>query len=136
MTERTSKPAPGSGNPRPQGAAASRGDSARRRASHPLLGAFPLSVMTLAAFLVVFALMMARLTAGKDPALHVGTPSALVETTSAGGSLRTRASGAAAGTGGAVSVAPAAAGEGAGQTSPAIVTRTSGVAGTGVGRDD
>lgn len=133
--QQASKAAPGRGTPGPQGAPASRGSSARRRASHPLLGAFPLTVMTLAAFLVVFTLMMARLTAGADPALRHGSTSALVEPASAGSPLRTRASGAAAGASGAASAVPAAAGESSGQTTQAILTRTSG-AGGGVGRDD
>lgn len=136
MTEQASKPAPGSGTPRPQGATAGRGDSTRRRASHPLLGAFPLSVMTLAVFLVVFAVIAARLTAGKDPALlRAGTQSALVERVSGGAPLRTHTSGAAA-TGGNGSAVPAVAGEGSAQSTPAIVTRASGVAGAGGGRDD
>jgi hypothetical protein len=94
------------------------------RRSHPLLGAFPLAVMTLATFMVLFTLMMARLTAGKDPALQGrGTAATLVagaRTTT----LTTRASGAVAGTG----VRQASA-QGASTTAPAIITRTSGVGG-------
>jgi hypothetical protein len=41
-----------------------------KRSAHPLLGVFPLAVFTLATFLVVSALLMARLTAGADPALR------------------------------------------------------------------
>lgn len=35
--------------------------------THPLLGRFPLAVIALAAVVVIFALMMARLHAGADP---------------------------------------------------------------------
>jgi hypothetical protein len=42
---------------------------APRPIGHPLLGAFPLAVMTLATFFVVFTILMARLQSGMDPAL-------------------------------------------------------------------
>ncbi len=45
------------------------GSRGRRRERHPLLGAFPLSVLTLATFLVVLAVLAARLQSGSDPAL-------------------------------------------------------------------
>lgn len=107
--------------------------SARVRSSHPLLGAFPLAVMTLATFLVLFTLMMARLTAGADPALRAGGASSLVETASGGSPLRTRASG---GGASAATAVPVAASEGSSSTSPAVVTRSSGAASAGVSRDD
>lgn len=98
--------------------------------SHPLLRAFPLAVMTLATFLVVFTLMMARLTAGADPALRSSaqTSSSLVEGSSASVAT-TRTSGAAAQSG----VTVPAAAEGASATTPAIATRTSGT--TRIGDD-
>jgi hypothetical protein len=93
---------------------------------HPLLGAFPLVVMTLATFLVVFTLMMARLSAGADPAAHVGTSISLGVARSGVGAVRTRASG------GGESAAAAVPAAGSGESSarmPAAVTRTSGAAG-------
>jgi hypothetical protein len=94
---------------------------------HPLLGAFPLVVMTLATFLVVFTLMMARLSAGADPAVHVGTSISLGVARSGAGAVRTRASG------GGESPAAATPAAGSGESSapiPVVVTRTSGAAGT------
>lgn len=47
------------------------------RQAHPLTRAFPLTMMTVAAFVVAFAILMARLHAGVDPALlsrRAGTP--------------------------------------------------------------
>lgn len=107
------------------------------RHSHPLLNAFPLAVMTLATFLVVFALLMARLTAGVDPALRTGASSALVRENASGSAVRTRASTAAA-TGGAAgaNATPIAASEGSSGTAPAIVTSSSGARGSGRGGDD
>jgi hypothetical protein len=59
-----------------------RGKSARTQSRtqgrHPLLGAFPLFVMTLAAILVLFTLAMAQLKAGSDPDLAQSTHSSLV----------------------------------------------------------
>ncbi len=63
------------------------------RRAHPLLGAFPLAVMTLATFLVLFTLMMARLEAGADPALRASTSMSVAATGSATGTVTTRASG-------------------------------------------
>jgi hypothetical protein len=61
---------------------------AQARRAHPLLGAFPLAVMTLATFLVLFTLTMARLNAGEDPAPR---PSAsLVARSSGAGAVTTR----------------------------------------------
>jgi hypothetical protein len=51
-------------------------NSARTR--HPLLGRFPLLVMTLAAILVLFTLAMAQVKAGSDPDLGKSTSSSLV----------------------------------------------------------
>ena len=104
-----------------------------RRRSHPLLGAFPLAVMTLAVFLELFTLMMARLQRGADPVLRASGASSLVETASGGSPLRTRASG---GGASAATALPVAAGEGSSQTSPAIVTRSSGTIAGGVRIDD
>jgi hypothetical protein len=95
---------------------------------HPLLGAFPLVVMTLATFLVVFTLMMARLSAGADPAVHVGTSISLGAARSGASPVRTRASG---GGESAAAAIPAAGSGEASATMPAVVTRTSGAAGTG-----
>ncbi len=97
------------------------------RREHPLLRPFPLVVMTLATFLVVFALLMARLTAGVDPVVGAIAASARV---SAGGgeALRTRASGAAALATRSVSSA------GEGRTAP--TTRTSGAVTMRTGVDD
>ncbi len=70
----------------PRSASAHR--SARARKTHPLLGAFPLAVMTLAACLVLFTVTMARLNAGSDAALR---PSAsLVARSSVAGALTAR----------------------------------------------
>lgn len=44
--------------------------SAQARNARPLLGAFPLAVMTLATFLVLFTVTMARLKASADPVLR------------------------------------------------------------------
>jgi hypothetical protein len=46
---------------------------AQARKADPLLGAFPLAVMTFAIFLVLFTLTIARLKAGADPALRPST---------------------------------------------------------------
>ncbi|HYM55915.1 MAG TPA: hypothetical protein VES97_11170 [Solirubrobacteraceae bacterium] len=98
---------------------------------HVLLRPFPLAVMTLATFLVVFTLMMARLTAGSDPALRASAGSAAALVEGSGGSVvRTRASGS--GAAGAATSQVAAA-EGSSVATPAIVTRSSGA--TGVGDD-
>jgi hypothetical protein len=89
--------------------------------------------MTLAAFLVVFVLMMARLTAGADPALHAIATAALVEGGPAARSVTTRTSGGSSATG----VSPARAGAtAASPNAPAIVTRTSGSAGFAQVGDD
>jgi len=87
--------------------------------------------MTLATFLVLFTLMMARLQAGADPALHASSGTALVAKRSGGSTVSTRTSGGAAGAG----ATPAVATEGSGATTPAIVTRASG-AGAREGVDD
>jgi hypothetical protein len=96
------------------------------RRAHPLLRAFPLAVMTLATFLVVFTLMMARLTAGADPALRASSNTAALVAGSSAGAVSTRTSGA--GAQGAATVQATAA-EGASATTPAVVTRTSGTSG-------
>jgi hypothetical protein len=53
------------------------------RTAHPLLGGFPLLVMTLAMMLVLFTLAMAQLKAGADPDLGRSTNSSLVAKTPA-----------------------------------------------------
>ena len=78
--------------------------SAQARKAHPLLGAFPLTVMTLATFLVLFTLTMARLNAGEDPAPR---PSAsLVARSSGAGAVTTRTSGGGDSAAGATQAAP------------------------------
>jgi hypothetical protein len=104
----------------------------RRRRAHPLLGAFPLAVMTLGTFLVLFALMMSRLKASTSPALPSSSGTALLARPSMGGAIRTRASGGAT----AAIATSVAAPERSGATAPAIVTRTSGGAGAGGPGDD
>jgi hypothetical protein len=103
------------------------------RGAHPLLGAFPLAVFTLATFLVIFALMMARLTAGADPALRAH-PSTAVLTRSPGGAvLTTRTSGAVA----AGATTPAVAGsERPPGARAAILTHASGAVGASEAGDD
>jgi hypothetical protein len=97
---------------------------------HPLLGAFPLGVMTLATFLVVFAIMMARLQGGLDPALRAATGGTTVVRNASGGAIVTRASG------GAVQ-ASSPSGTPT-QSGTPVLTRTSGAGGSGGGeeRDD
>lgn len=99
---------------------------------HPLLGPFPLTVMTLATFLVLFTVMMARLTGGANPALNGANPAALVEPTAAGSPVRTRSS-AAIGAGGTPTIAPT---RSPSATAPAVMTRSSGSAGAGAVTDD
>lgn len=102
------------------------GDRAWRR-SHPLLGAFPLSVMALATFLIVFTLMMARMTAGVDPTAPQGAATALVLGGGGQGTARTRTSagGLIPGAGPSSASAPAASSLPA---AGAVATRTSGAA--------
>jgi len=57
--------------------------SAAVRSRHPLLGVFPLSVMSLAAVLVLFTLAMAQLNAGSDQDLGHSPSSSLVAKTPA-----------------------------------------------------
>lgn len=92
--------------------------SARRAKRHPLLGAFPVAVMTLATFLVVFAILMARLQSGVDPALGPSANRSLAAPGSAGATVVTRASGGSAPAG--------ASGPPARRTTPAVTTRASG----------
>ena len=102
-----------------------------RAKRYPLFGAFPLTVMTLATFLVVFAVMAARLQVGLDPGLRAASGTTVVRNPS-GGKVVTRASG----TGAAI---PASSPSGApAQTGTPVLTRTSGAAGSGGGgeRDD
>jgi hypothetical protein len=103
------------------------------RKAHPLLGAFPLVVMTLATFLVLFTLMMARLKAGADPALSPSTSSSLVARSPGGGAVTTRTSG---GGESAAAATPAAGSEESSGTPAAIVTRASGASGTPEAGDD
>jgi len=112
-------------------AIASAGERPRDRAwrsSHPLLGAFPLAVMAFATFLIVFALMMARMTAGVDPAAPQGTATALVPGSRGQVAPRTRTSagGLIPGTG--PSNASAAVGTSLPTGQAVLATRTSGAA--------
>ncbi len=106
--------------------------SAQARETHPLLGAFPLAVMTLAIFLVLFALTMARLNAGADPDLGASTGTPLVARNPGGDAVKTRPGG-----GGASGAAtkPVAAAESPGTTA-AIVTRANGAPSTTEAGDD
>jgi hypothetical protein len=105
-------------------AAPTRGKTSRAK-RHPLLGAFPLAVMTLATFLVVFAIMMARLQGGLDPALRAGTSGTTVVRNVSGGKVVTRASGTA---------SPASSPSGTPtRQGTTVLTRTSGAGGFGVG---
>ncbi len=85
-------------------------------------------MITLATFLVVFTLMMARLSAGADPALRAGATANAATLTEGSGAptVRTRVSGAGAAAGGAAQIAV---GQGAPAATSAIVTRTSGAPG-------
>jgi hypothetical protein len=111
----------------------SRASVARVRANtaHPLLRPFSLAVMTLATFMVVFALMMARMTAstGRIP----GTVNAALVAESGASAVTTRTSGAAAT---AATPVQATVSEGPSAATPAIVTRSSGAAGVGRVGDD
>jgi hypothetical protein len=132
MTERAQPVEPIVGRPAPGGRSQRRGVPARR--GHPLLRPFPLAIMTVATFLVVFTLMMARLTAGADPALRASvTAGAISRPVGSGAStVVTRASGAGATV---AAVSHGARGEGP-PTAATIVTRTSRAAGSpGVGDD-
>jgi len=99
----------------------------RARRANPLLGAFPLAVMTLATFLVLFTVMMARLRAGADPVLRPSTTAALVARSSGTGAVVTRTSGGGAAAGAATTVA---APGGPAVARPAVITRSSGAPGT------
>jgi hypothetical protein len=88
--------------------------------------------MTLATFLVLFTLMMARLEAGAGPALGSGTNSALVAASHATGAVTTRTSGGGASS---VSTMPVTS-EGSAGTTPAVITRASGALGTSEAGDD
>jgi hypothetical protein len=116
----------------PSGGSSGRARTARqRRRAHPLLQAFPLAVMALATFLVLFSLMAARLKASATTALPSSSAAALVAGRSRGSSVTTRASG------GAARIAtPVALPAGAPATRPAIVTRPSGIARAGETVDD
>jgi hypothetical protein len=107
----------------------------RRREAHPLTQAFPLSVMTLAAFLVAFTILMARLHAGVDPALRRSlTPAALSRATSAGGRpVLARPSGMARASGEVAGGARSTPGSG---PSTSVSTRTSGAGRGSEGEDD
>jgi hypothetical protein len=81
--------------------------------------------MTLATFLVCFALMMARLTAAGHPRLVSSAASTLVGTGSPPGSVRTRSSG-----GSVAPAVPTPAAVAERSSAPAIITRASGAGGT------
>ena len=130
MTDRPSKhgrpvPSARQRTPSPSEGSRSAPGSAPTR-TQPLLGAFPLTVMTIATFLVLFAFMMGRLKVGADLAVRGGTGSSLVLGSSGSGFVTTRTSGAGAASALATrAVAPEAS---SGRT-PAIVTRASGALG-------
>lgn len=69
-------------------------DSEQARAVHPLLGAFPLAVMTLAILAVLFALTMAKLNASTDPDLGASPGIRLVARDPGGDGVKTRPDGA------------------------------------------
>jgi hypothetical protein len=89
--------------------------------------------MTLATFLVLFTLMMARLNASADPDLRPSTSASLVARSPGAGAVTTRTSG-----GGASGAAatPVAASEESPGTTAAMVTRASGAPGTTQAGDD
>jgi len=99
--------------------------SARAGNAHPLLSAFPLSVMTLGVFMVLFALMMTRLEAGADPALRPSTSTALHAESPGASAVTTRTSGG----GEPAATTPVAGSEESSGGTAAIVTRTSGATG-------
>jgi hypothetical protein len=120
------------GAPKGSAATAPTRCNASRGKRYPLLGVFPLTVMTLATFLVMFAIMAARLQVGLDPALRAGTSGTTVVRNASGGKVVTRVSG----TGAAI---PASSPSGTPARSGApVLTRTSGAGGAGGGgeRDD
>ncbi len=102
---------------------------ARARKAHPLLGVFPLTVMSLATFLVLFTVMMARLTAVGGTALSSNRSVALAANGIGVSGVRTRASGG--GSGATVAPAPL-----SGGAAPAIVTSASGAGGAKGSGDD
>ena len=102
---------------------------ARRRA-HPLLRPFPLGVMVLTTFLIVFVLMMARMRSQVVATLPLASSHALVQGAGSGTTIRTTASGRVIATGAA---SPAGAGGSRASTPAAIVTSSSGASGA---RDD
>ena len=108
----------------------------QRSAARAVLGALPLTLMSLAVFLVVFVLLMARLTAGADPALHASATAALVQQGGGTRSVRTRTSGGSS----AGPTAPIASGRpgatSASAVGPSIRTRSSGSTGLAQVGDD
>jgi hypothetical protein len=112
------------------------------RSSHPLLGVFPLAVMALAAGLVAFTLMMARLTStpSTGPGLPATASASVVLAPGARVAPSTRTSGAvtsapSAVTGGARTTA-ATSGVSASPAPATISTRTSGAGRVEGGRDE
>lgn len=105
-----------------------------KRAKRPLLGAFPLTVMAVATFLVVFAILAARLHNGADPALRAAGGAPAVTRVRGGalnGPVVTRASRMA----GAATAMPAGqAMNGRGHVSTPVLTRASG-AGSAAGAE-
>ena len=97
-----------------------------RRTAHPLLQRFPVAVMSLATFLVVFALLMAR--ASRDTWLDSRASSAQVASVRSGAAVRTTASGTSAPTAGAAT--GAAAGHGSAAASRPVFARASGAGAT------
>jgi hypothetical protein len=106
--------------------------SSPARNAHPLLSPFPLTVMTLTTFLVLFALMMARLKAGADPALRASSTTPVAAASSGARAVITRTSG---GRESAAALAPPA-GSQESSASPSVVTRTSGSPGATAAGDE
>jgi hypothetical protein len=107
--------------------------SAKLRKAHPLLDGFPLAVMTLATFLVLFTVMMARLKAGADPSLRPSTSVSLIAGSPGAGRVTARASG---GSRAGTTATPVARSAESAVTSGAIVTRTSGAPDMAAAGDD
>jgi hypothetical protein len=102
-----------------------------------MLRPFPLAVMTLATFLVVFTLMMARLTASADQSLRPGARTVALVQGSGAAAVTTSTSGSgASGVSGVSSVSQAANVEGSAAAVPVIVTRSSGASGRSGAGDD
>ena len=103
---------------------------------HPLLGLFPLTVMTLAAFMVAFALMMARMGSGVNPPRRPGALAAAPPAAGGQGVITTRTSTAGAGAVAASSAPVVSGGQSPAGGVPAVLTRASGAERAGEVRDE